>query len=121
MLYKYILVLTLLVGSANTLYSSEPHNADIRELIEKIKSAPISQRRVQMNALKMKLRSMNKESRRAIMMSFKKSFFKNKACHHGNKRGQNCKNKLHNKLPQDKKKGEHKHKNRPNKQHVPKF
>ncbi len=129
-MYRYILILILFIGRGTIVYSDEPHDTEIKNLIEKVKSAPASQRRVEMNALKMKLRSMNRESRRAVMMDLKKSFSKNKGLHLQNKAGQNCKNKsqkienpankIHNKLPQEKQKEHGKHKNRPNKQHSPK-
>ncbi len=129
--HMIVFVLVIFIGGGSPIYSNEPHDMEVKALIEKVKSAPASQRRVEMNALKMKLRSMNRESRRAVMMDLKKSFSKNKGMPMKNKMGENCKiknkskkleyikNKMQEKLKGDQQ-GQPKHKNRPHKKHLPK-
>jgi hypothetical protein len=48
----------------------------LQELIAQVKEAPNEQKRVLMNTLKIRLKSMNKESRQKTMIELKKSFSK---------------------------------------------
>lgn len=53
---------------------TQDQQTSLKSLISKVKNAPPSQRRVLMNQLKIKLRSMQQSSRRAVMLELRKAF-----------------------------------------------
>ncbi len=71
-----ILVFSLFVGLGSSMYAQtkELDNASVQALVAKVKKAPPSQRRVLMNELKIKLRSMQQETRTQVMLSLRQSF-----------------------------------------------
>jgi hypothetical protein len=73
---KYILVLFSLFVFTSSMYA-EPKSVDkerIKALVEKVKKAAPSQRRLLMNDLKIQLRSMRQEIRRQVMLDLRRSF-----------------------------------------------
>jgi len=68
-LFSFILFGTLLHAEPN-----KGKEASIASLVSQVKKAPPSQRRVLMNQLKIKLRSMSKESRKQVMIDLRHSF-----------------------------------------------
>ena len=90
---KYSLVYIVFLLFLSSAYA-EDVQPSVQHLIQQVKIAKVQDRRLLMNQLKVKLRKMNKESRRSVMMELKKSFSK-----------ESGKKKLH------------KHKNRANKGH----
>ncbi len=76
---KLFIYLSLIIFGSSVLLSNEMQTkpSEIDTLISEIKSAKSPDRRVLMNRLKVKLRTMNQETRRKTMMSLKKSFGKN--------------------------------------------
>ncbi len=67
----FLLSTTLLVAN-----DIQKQQSQVDRLVQDIKVAKPSQRRVLMNQLKVELRGMNQESRRKTMMGLKKSFAK---------------------------------------------
>ena len=72
LLVSLFLSLTLYMSIAIAKQQSD--NASVKQLIQKVKSSTGDDRRVAMNALKVKLRSMNQETRRQVMLDLQKSF-----------------------------------------------
>jgi len=78
MLIQYFKILFSLILLASLLHAQEkvlPKDS-IQALVAKVKKAPPSQKRVLMNQLKVKLRSMNKETRKNVMMNLRQAFNK---------------------------------------------
>ena len=76
MYIKYILVLFSFFVWSSSAYA-EYEGADketIKALVEKVKKAPPSQRRLLMNELKMQLKSMHQETRTQVMLNLRRSF-----------------------------------------------
>jgi len=79
MFMKIILLLwTSLVLWNNTLYAETKvfKNDSVKALVEQVKKAAPSERRVLMNTLKVKLRSMHSEMRKKVMLDLRHSFNK---------------------------------------------
>jgi len=77
MYIRYImLVFSLFVGLATNMYAQTKveDTSSVQALVAKVKKAPPSQRRVLMNALKIKLRSMQKKTRREVMLGLRHTF-----------------------------------------------
>jgi hypothetical protein len=68
-LISFILLGTLLHGETKRVKETS-----VASLVTQVKKAPSSQRRVLMNQLKIKLRSMSKENRRQVMMDLRHTF-----------------------------------------------
>ena len=66
------LSLILYISIANA--KQKTNNVSIKQLIQKVKSSTGDDRRVAMNTLKVKLRSMNQETRQQVMHDLQKSF-----------------------------------------------
>ena len=66
------LSLILYISIANA--KQQTNNVSIKQLIQKVKSSTGDNRRVAMNTLKVKLRSMNQETRQQVMHDLQKSF-----------------------------------------------
>ncbi len=64
---------------SSTLFAKENTSSKeaLNALIQEIKKAPASQKRVKMNELKILLRTMNQETRNEVMLNLQKSFAKN--------------------------------------------
>jgi len=81
---KIIIYITILIPSlylplnANQLESISP---SVKELLIQVKQAPDKQKRILINQLKLRLKNMNKESRKEAMIELKKSFLR-KGIHH---------------------------------------
>jgi hypothetical protein len=76
MYIKYILVLFSFFVLSSSVYA-EHQGTDketIKALVEKVKTAEPSQRRLLMNELKIKLRSMHQETRTQVMLDLRRSF-----------------------------------------------
>ena len=77
--YSLLYIIFLLLFSSR-IYAEElqvpTKQPSIQDLIQKVKSAKVKDRRILMNQLKIQLRKMNKESRHNAMMELKKSFSK---------------------------------------------
>lgn len=74
------IVILLCMGFSGTLFADEkaPSKEALNTLIQEIKKAQASQKRVKMNELKILLRTMNQETRNEVMLNLKKSFAKNR-------------------------------------------
>jgi len=70
------------MGIASAKQTNE--SVSVKQLIQKVKQSSGDDRRVAMNALKVKLRSMNQETRQQVMHDLQKSFSGNQ---HGMQRG----------------------------------
>ncbi|HFQ61442.1 MAG TPA: hypothetical protein ENK39_03980 [Epsilonproteobacteria bacterium] len=78
MVIQFFKILFSLILLASVLSAQEkvlPKDS-IQTLVAKVKKAPPSQRRVLMNQLKVKLRSMNQETRKNVMMNLRQAFNK---------------------------------------------
>ncbi len=80
---KYILIYLFFITFTFNLFAEDSGEIQIKSLIEKIQSAKVEDRRELMNQLKLKLREINKDSRKKTVMELKKSLRR--------KNGQNCK------------------------------
>ncbi|PHS33726.1 MAG: hypothetical protein COA92_04275 [Sulfurovum sp.] len=71
-----VIVFIFLAILGDSLYAeTKIQNQDtIKSLISKVKASPPSKRRVLMNELKVKLRSMHKETRKQVMLELRHSF-----------------------------------------------
>ncbi len=69
-----ILFLSLILYISIADAKQKKNNTAIKHLIQKVKSSTGDDRRVAMNALKVKLRSMNQETRQHVMRDLQKSF-----------------------------------------------
>jgi hypothetical protein len=76
MYFKYLLILlTALFLCSSFVYGKEKTSTvTIQSLVKQVKKAAPSERRVLMNELKIKLRSMNQESRKQVMLELRRSF-----------------------------------------------
>ena len=72
----FLIVLTtfLMFGTSVYAQTNTGKEETIKSLVEKVKQAPPSQKRVLMNQLKVKLRSMSKENRQQVMMDLRHAF-----------------------------------------------
>ena len=68
------LFLSLTLYMTVAIAKQQSDNVSVKQLIQKVKSSTGDDRRVAMNALKGKLRSMNQETRRQVMLDLQKSF-----------------------------------------------
>ena len=68
------LFLSLTLYMTVAIAKQQSDNVSVKQLIQKVKSSTGDDRRVAMNALKVKLRSMNQETRRQVMLDLQKSF-----------------------------------------------
>ena len=73
-----VMILFSLVIWGNSLCADEAKQKDetVKTLIAKVKSAPPSERRLLMNELKLKLRSMHATARKQVMLDLRQSFNK---------------------------------------------
>ena len=76
MYIKYIiLVFSLFVVLSNSMFAqTKDESNDVKALIDKVKQAPPSERRLLMNELKIKLRSMQQETRTQVMLGLRSAF-----------------------------------------------
>jgi len=74
-----------------SIFAEDSRDISIKVLIEKIKEADVEDKRVLMNQLKLKLRKMNKESRKKTVMELKHSLNQKRA----NRGYQNRRNRVH--------------------------
>jgi len=82
---KYIVIVFIfLILLGNVVYAeTRIQNQDtIKSLINKVKTSPASKRRVLMNELKVRLRSMHKETRKQVMLELRHSFNRDKIPKH---------------------------------------
>jgi len=73
-----VMILFSLVIWGSSLSADEPKQKQdtVQTLIAKVKSAPPSERRLLMNELKLKLRSMHENTRKQVMLDLRRSFNK---------------------------------------------
>jgi len=69
-----ILFLSLILYISMASAKNKTNDASLKHLIQKVKKSTGDDRRVAMNALKVKLRSMNQETRQHVMRDLQKSF-----------------------------------------------
>lgn len=69
-----ILFLSLMLYVSVTHAKQKTNHASIQQLIQKVKNSSGDDRRVAMNTLKVKLRSMNQETRQKVMHDLQKNF-----------------------------------------------
>ncbi|HIQ28600.1 MAG TPA: hypothetical protein EYH42_08895, partial [Sulfurovum sp.] len=71
-----VIVFIFLILLGNAVYAeTKIQNQDtIKSLINKVKASPASKRRVLMNELKVRLRTMHKETRKQVMLELRHSF-----------------------------------------------
>jgi len=69
-----ILFLSLIIYISIADAKQKKNNTSVKHLIQKVKNSTGDDRRVAMNALKVKLRSMNQETRQHVMRDLQKSF-----------------------------------------------
>jgi len=77
MYIKYMMLvfsLFVVLGTSMHAQANEVDKASVQALVAKVKKAPSSQRRVLMNELKIKLRSMQQETRTQVMLGLRQSF-----------------------------------------------
>ena len=70
-IYREIVLISLFFCLPSSADIIEP---TIQELVQDVQNAPDSQKRVLMNQLKTRLKSMNNQSRKEVMLKLKKSF-----------------------------------------------
>jgi len=110
---KLFIYLSLIIFGSTALLAAEMPTkpSEIETLISEIKGANSPDRRVLMNQLKVKLRTMNQETRRKTMMNLRKSFGKNGSNQMHKNRPTNRGNQRNN---MQEKRGEQRPQNRPN-------
>ena len=77
MYIRYIMLvfsLFVVLGTSMHAQTKEVKKASVQVLVDKVKKAPPSQRRVLMNELKIKLRSMQQATRTQVMLGLRQSF-----------------------------------------------
>ncbi len=82
--FKYFFTVALFFVLTHTTLNAQENitkQNTIKTLIQEVKKAPPSQRRVLMNKLKIELRTMNKETRKQTMIELRNSFNKQHTNH----------------------------------------
>jgi len=75
MKYYFILLFAFLMfGHTAYAQTNTGKEETVKSLVEKVKKAPPSEKRVLMNRLKIKLRDMSKENRQLVMMDLRHAF-----------------------------------------------
>jgi len=85
MYIKYVLsvfVSLVMINSILVAKTKVVKQDSVRMLVEKVKTAPPSERRVLMNELKVKLRSMHQHTRKEVMLELRASFNKEQMSSH---------------------------------------
>ena len=80
---KYLVIYLFFILFSFSIFAKDSKNITVGILIKKIQNAKVEDRRELMNQLKLKLREMNKESRKKTLIELKSSFSR--------KNGENCK------------------------------
>ena len=73
---KYIVIYLFFIAFSFNIFAEDSREVTVKALVAKIQNAKVEDRRELMNQLKLKLRNMNKESRKKTVMELKNSFNK---------------------------------------------
>ncbi len=75
---KYIVIYLFFIAFSFYIFAEDSMEVQIKSLVEKIQNAEVKDKRELMNQLKLKLREINKESRKKTVLELKDSFNKRK-------------------------------------------